>query len=525
MEGQNLNSSNFRDAKATAAIFSATVAITIASIYHLARIGFNNPTWPVLTTLSLSFFLLFLPQACNFLFERIQLTSNQSWLTTDAAISLLGLIALALSGFVDPILNLNLLPLFSSLGFLFFIINAINFFRSGTPKRNVIFLTCTVMFSAWVASSVVGSFWQNYLLKEELVIGKGTLPDPLFHSSISNMIKTYGIPSTGIDGVSYLSYHFGSHWIFAQLSNLLSLDSIKFYQLGFPVIFVPFLFNRLLSFSLDLRQYISSSVAYSSLRTDYKYWLIFYVAYINCIPLALLKEQMIPPWNAYPVSLSSESYTVGMALSFILFSLTLSCLNSVDKISRLRPVGIIFMTSILPLLLGLIGLSKISCLFVIGATFIYLFIRLKLYKYSVFNLVIIGIMFIFIIVYLSNVANKPESATPLRLFGFLSETVQEGWKPFFFFINFFWSWLFILLKLREKGIKTLGDLRAAYINNSILDIEIIAVLCIAGIAPGTFFALAAGATFYFSDIQTWISLSFILANLENFTLAIWRKIE
>jgi hypothetical protein len=234
---------------------------------------------------------------------------------------------------------------------------------------------------------------------------------------------------------------------------------------------------------------------------------------------------MIPPWNAYAVSLSSESYTVSMTLSFILFSLTLACLESVDKITRLRPVEIIFMISILTLLLCLIGLSKISSLCVIGVTFIYLFIRLKLYKYSVFNLAIIGIIWVFVIVYLSNAANKPESATPLRLFGFISETVREGWKPFFFFINFFWSWLFILLKLREKGIKTLGDLKAAYINNSILDIEIIAVLCIVGIAPGTFFALAAGATFYFSDIQTWISLSFILANLENFTLAIRRKIE
>ena len=109
-----------------------------------------------------------------------------------------------------------------------------------------------------------------------------------------------------------------------------------------------------------------------------------------------------------------------------------------------------------------------------------------------------------------------------KLLGFIHYYVGNPWQPFFLLFHFFWSWLFIILKLSEKNIQSLGDFRIAYMNNSIIDIEMILFLCLLGVAPGTFFDIFDGNAFYFSNFQALVALSFVLANSQNFMSVIRR---
>lgn len=532
MKEQNNNSLNTDDAKATVAIFSSTVAIISSVIYYLLRIGFNDPVLPVLTTLSLSFFLLFLPQGCNLLCQRLQIHfkstlsrrfppgatfTSSIWLTTDAAISLLGLIVLTCSGLIASVSNINLLPLFSSVGFILFAINYIRFFYSGNVIKNLVFLTVNILFSVWIASTVWASLWHDPLIEEWLITGTmpqdliAGLQDQTFYFSITNMIKTYGIPSTGLDGIPYIPYHFGSNWIFAQLSQLLNISPMKFYQIGFPIIFIPFMLKSILFFSLEIRQFINSNLTQHKIREDFMYWLIFTIAYIGVIPYSLSQE-MIPWWHKLPMSINSESYTLAIALSFIFFSLILVIFKDFELNKRERRINTILVILVFPLLTSLIGLIKISVSFLIIPTLIYFFIRLKLYKHKSFNWGLCITILLFLIV--DKFAVYP-AHTSFKFLGYVHQYVGNPWQPFFLLFHFFWSWLFIILKLYEKKIKTLGEFRIAYMNNSIIDIEIIFFLCLLGAAPGTFFDIFDGNAFYFSNFQALVALSFVLASSQN----------
>jgi hypothetical protein len=53
---------NLDDAQTTIAVFSVTVATTIAIIYYVIQIDINESGWQVIKTLFISFFILLLPQ-------------------------------------------------------------------------------------------------------------------------------------------------------------------------------------------------------------------------------------------------------------------------------------------------------------------------------------------------------------------------------------------------------------------------------------------------------------------------------
>ena len=94
-------------------------------------------------------------------------------------------------------------------------------------------------FSLYSAGASWGNGYQNPLFVESLCFGKAHI-DTLYHVTISNMLRSYGVVSTGLDGLPFTPYHFGSHWLFAAASNLLHVRVIDFYNRGYPVVFVPF---------------------------------------------------------------------------------------------------------------------------------------------------------------------------------------------------------------------------------------------------------------------------------------------
>jgi hypothetical protein len=519
----NSQSFNLEDNYNTISIFATTIALTTACLYYFAKIDSDRYFLSILKTLLSSFFLLLFPQGYRLLAAELNLQNQQkySWLTSDAFLSLLALIILTLSGSLVITFNLNFLPILATIGLALAILAYPIFFQKTKFLTAIIFLFFSIVLGGWFATTLLSHEWRSPLSEEILAMGK--LPfskDQLFHASVANSIATYGIPSTALDGTPYLSYHFASHWIFARLSNLINLTILQFYQLGYTVIIVPFLLKSILSCSLEIWQYFNSKVKTINLRSNIIYWAIFAIAYINIIPAKLIQDTL-PAWKMPPQSLQSESHVLSLAFLFILLSLTLHfCRENFNDFKNLDKIDIVFIVSIFPLLFGLICLTKISTGLLALVTIVYLFVRLKLYHNKIFIVGAIVLLSLFVIIYKFTASGH---STQFKILGFLGDYVGKGWQPFFLLFHLFWSWLFIILKLQATNIKTLVDLKQAYLSRQTIDVELVFIFALVGILPGTILDIADGSAFFFSEVQTWVALGFILGNLPLFILS-FRKV-
>src|SRR5437868_5082492 len=109
--------------------------------------------------------------------------------------------------------------------------------KPGLPSPRSQLIT-VLLFGFFSAAYLWGTVDRDPLFKEQLIMGLTPL-DTLFHSALSRMLQVHGVSSTGLDGLPYLSYHFGSHWLFAGWANLLGITTLEFYECGFPIVFAP----------------------------------------------------------------------------------------------------------------------------------------------------------------------------------------------------------------------------------------------------------------------------------------------
>src|SRR3989442_114957 len=100
------------DLRRTTSIFAALMSLTLAVIYWLARVGFENPVKPVLEVLSISFFLLFSPYIYRVIVRVLHLKTNESWLTSDPLILTVALALLLLASILAEALRVNFFPIF-----------------------------------------------------------------------------------------------------------------------------------------------------------------------------------------------------------------------------------------------------------------------------------------------------------------------------------------------------------------------------------------------------------------------------
>ena len=181
-------------------------------------------------------------------------------------------------------------------------------------------------FALYAIGASWGIGYQNPLLVEGICFGHAQI-DTLYHATIANMIRTYGVPSTGLDGLPYILYHVGSHWLFARLSNLINIPVIDFYNRAYAVIFVPFglsslgifataMIPRWQSFAEMGMAEIAPEAAQrqtGALRIGPLFWFVLVAAYVGLLPYAAGYLPII----ARNSVIVSESYAVAVAVSLL----------------------------------------------------------------------------------------------------------------------------------------------------------------------------------------------------------------
>ena len=373
----------------------------------------------------------------------------------------------------------------------------------------MIFLAGAALFSIWVAGAIYGSGYSNPLYEEALAAGRYLAKDILVSSGITGMISTYGVPSTGLDGLPYCYHHWGAYWFFAGMAALVGIDPLKFVQLGFPVIFLPLFLWMFLQLTIVVKERFTRSDETGELRGDYIFWVVFSVAIIGGMIAAVSGIRMGE--NAQFVSIT---YSVGLTFTFSVLSLAATLFAKQGETKELS-LADHCLICLLPLLLAIVGFLKISLMYLLVAIYGYLFLRLKLWrgKTLVVSLVL-SLIALFVVVRLTtNEGSGFSGIDPLRFF---RSTGKFSWTAIFFPVYYFWLWVFVIWQLYDRQALGFRPLKDAISSKRTIEVEVVLVVCLAGILPHALMVIPGGSGFYFIDLQQWLAVCLLLANLDGF---------
>jgi hypothetical protein len=536
------------DVHAAVALFAALVALGIACLGFLCRFGFadNSPLqWAKFV--GLSWFLLFFSSVARMVLR----TKNEpgpwrSW-TSHASLTLAALALAALLGVEwgtaggggagggarsAAFVRGSEIVLFG-LGGAGFLLGCWSVVRAARLRDLAALIAFAAIFSVYGAGASCGSGYQNPLFVEAMCFNFCQM-DELYHASICNMLRTYGVPSTGFDGVPFLPYHFGSHWLFAQLCNLLDVRVIDFYSRGYRVVFVPFGVLSLGTFAASLMQgrrrdagplespatgvenrggndveSVGGALAAAnrSRPVGPLFWLIVWTGYVSFMPY----PPFLTPIYAWSEIIVSESYALGVAVSLLGLAWAWSFFQGLRDRQNRWSGEVVASAVFLAGLMAVIGVMKISQMAILAAVAVFFFVRLKWYRSPVFNVLLAAVAAgVCCVLWLTLDTTFPKATNVYMPFGFVRNCVEPQLWPYFWLFYYAWLWIVAAVRLREEGIRTLSDLANALRGRRLLDLEFLFVAAVAGAVPAMFLITYSSAHF-FSEYQQWLALGILLS--------------
>lgn len=361
---------------------------------------------------------------------------------------------------------------------------------------------CNKCFIICISLALVEHVWlQAYLgpmAPESYFVGQDFVHiDTLFHVTITSLLKTYQVASVGLFGLEPITYHLGSHSIFASLAQLCNVSTLEFYNIGFPVIFVPLFCQGMLQAAFPNQKRLSKTESFIGL------FVIFFVL-IN-----LVDE---PTGTAYLVATTlnshfiSESYCVSLILTFLAISVYHQPLAKGTKINQNNNTHIL-LSAMIPIWLWLIASTKISTGAIVFCLFTYLVLRNRLFR-DKFILTASILNCLVLYQAISSTVGVNESSSTIQLGSFYREYVK-GYLPIYLFLQY-WPFLVflsaVLILFRDKIVLAIRQKRTIKIT-----IEIILVSIFCGVLPGLLIHIDGGSALYFSDVQFWLSSIAILS--------------
>lgn len=340
-----------RDDRATIAALGTVTAATIATLYYLSRWGFDNPARPILATLGLSLFVSATPFVVWRLVTRSHYAEPEPWWRTHPALALAAIGITALAGMLVPATGWNAAVVLGVAGFASGLVALVIWMRHGGKGTNLLFLMGTIVFATWACGVAWSTRYKTPVFWETLAYKANVHHDPLYYVSMANNMRTHAVPSTGLDGVPYTPYHYGSAWLNSQWAYLADSDVLAFYSLGPSVIVIPLFFSAILLLAVEVRKAWRSSVTDRErpLRSDYAAWLFLLAATIGVIPSSGLDAMGI--WNLH--AMISESYVIGIPVFLLVMATAVAYWRR--KVSSHRLGDILFLLVFAPGMLVVAG--------------------------------------------------------------------------------------------------------------------------------------------------------------------------
>ncbi|MDP9176306.1 MAG: hypothetical protein M3O61_01365 [Gemmatimonadota bacterium] len=495
-----------RDDRATIAVFATVMSTTIAALYYVGRWGFANPLRPILATLGLSLFIAVTPFIVWRLMTRSHYAEPEPWWRTQPTLTLAALGLAALAGMAVPATGWNAAAVLGAVGLVSAAVATAIWMKRGGIWRNLVFLTGASVFAMWACGVAWSTRYKSPVFWETLEYKADVHHDPLYYVSMANNMRTYSVPSTGLDGVPYTPYHYGSAWLNSQLAYLADIDVLSFYSLGPSVIAIPLFFSAILLLVVEVRKSFQSAVAPEAppLRSSYVSWLFLLAATVGVIPSPGLEAMGI--WNHH--AMISESYVIGLPVFLLVLATTLAYWRR--NVSSPRVGDMMFLLVFAPVMIVITGFLKISLMLLLICTGLVLLGLGRLYRdrwlaaSAVLCLAASGLTY-----KLVSVPAQNQGIVPLPYLRFPG--VATDWWPYFILVHLFWSWLYIFLRLREENLRDVGAIRRAALEGRITDVVVMATVAVAGFLPGELVHIDGGSAIYFFDVQRWLAIALLMA--------------
>ncbi len=519
------------DARETVSVAASLAAIALGIAYWVLRIGFANPIVPVASAVGVSLFILAAPLWVIRL-ARWRKIGTGEWWTSQPVVMLLMLVIAVVFGMLSRASGVPLGLVLGVPGAALFVCTLYLWLRRGRILATLLFIAGTVWFTGWAGGVVWASRFKTPLYWETFAVGANLHHDPMYYASMANMMDVYGVPSTGLDGLALIRYHYGSAWLLAKLAHLIGTDVLTFYSLGYPIIFVPLFLAAIILLALELRR-SAAPEAERPLRTDFRVWVIFAVASIGLFPLKALFGLAI--WNAHV--LLSESYMTGLSVFLLAIAAAVAFYRSdafrsliaTAEVGTSAPLDArhdrsasLFLLAFLPSVLVCLGFLKVSLMLLLLPLVLYTAFRLGIWNRGAAAMSLGVCVLVTALTY--PVVALASHNGGLSLFSFMRYHVAEGWQQFFPLLNLMWSWVYIAARLWEERIGNTRELKSAFERQRIVDVEVVFLVALLGFLPGEVVSIHGGSAIYFSDVQRWVALAFILARIGTW-IRKWKAIR
>lgn len=502
----------------TLVVLAGVVGATIASVYWILRTGFENPLAPVLRSVALSLWLITAPLMAQTVTRRSSATGR--WYMSYPFLWLAGLGVTGLIGRLVPIVGFNPFLVLAILGVAAYAATLVKWLTEQGVVRSLGYLAGGAAFGVWTAGVAWGRIYKNPLFFESFITDGMVHHDTLNLAALGNMLRTYHVASTGIDGLNYVPYHWGSAWLFVQWANLVDIDILRFYQLTFPVTIIPFFFGGVVGLAIFLRNRRAPD---ATAPLNGFFWALLAGISIGIAPIAGLDAMGVWTSNL----LISESYTIAVPAALLFAAVVISWADGVSpgiaslRSAPLKASDIGFLFLLLPAGIILLGYLKISLMALAVAAAVYLFVRLGLYRRIPYVISIVISAIVFYVTYTR--VSLPAHREGFVPFDYLSSFVPPPWWPFFVIIHLFWTWVYTVYRCKQENIRDLGELWTAISSGRLVDVELLAGLALVSIVPGLLIHIDGGSAFYFSDVQRWLAAAMLLSWVASAGHKLWPR--
>lgn len=497
-------------------LFVSTLSLGIAGVYYLTTAKLGQSIAPIILVLALSFLTILLPNVLvNLAYEKSTLrpflgNRNINLLVITLFLSLLGLAGFSFNQLWSGILLVAIV-----VGLLYQ-----NFSRLHQALRQIDILYLVIIgfvFSLFLS----GSIWGHEFLSPPSPYFSQPDYEAFFHAAISSMMRTHGFSSTGLDGIPYVPYHYGSHWFIAQFANLVNIDSYTAYNLVFPVVFIPMVFHAFFNLLFQIRSVFSDRHKTQQIFWKaWEFWLCFTLLMFGFFPTRLTGIWLaitFPPSLTFSILFLLITFSVLMQTKIFQRVTTPLIMKDLESASITHDVPSQsdhysdYYLYFLPLLIFLCTLSKIST----GALFfaVIVLIAYRLRKYIsptlIASLVISAIAFFigFKMAYASSTYG--DYTARFQFLGYLRLENHSLLHLWWFYLLFFWAFVYGFLRFRAAGVGCLQEIWAQLRANQFLDLEILFLFCLLGVIPSIVFGFYDSYNFF--DIQIWVSRIFLLS--------------
>jgi hypothetical protein len=473
----------------------------MAVVYYVCRLGFSdNLPGPVLVTLGLSWFLINFPFAVKQLWRGARTTS--SWLASDGALSLVGLVAAVLLGMFFG--KAPGVPVAVG-GALFLLGRCTQLTAGGWLPRTGEIVFWGVVLGLCLACWIWGDGYHDPLVRWALLNGQIN-QDGLHHAAMTNMIRTYGVPSTGLDGVPYRPYHWGSHFVLTQLGQLLDIPGIDVYQLTYPVVILPLLVHSVIIAGLALARPGDAA----QLPRSVLIWLTLLVGFVGVLPFSASKSTGV----FYISDLVSESMCLAIVVLLLGLAAGAPSFLTLGGGTQERVTIDGWLALILyPVFVGILGLLKVSVMAVFLGASILVYLTMGSLRRR--RLVGFTLVFAFVALLLvRGVVGSPGAEKALfLLFAYVRRYVGFDWRAYHPFIELQILIPALVLRLWQERCDNLATLIGRWRSGAMLDIGFAVFAAAIGCLPGLILDIGGGSASYFSTVQRWIALPILLGAL------------